>query len=100
MLFRSVASGVLALTKDSGLDKSDQMPDSLKRILAQPPEIALVKMADRITNLQPPPPDWTPEKRARYLQEARTIYDALHHVSPFLATRLKQKMEDYRTYTT
>ena len=96
----SVASGVLALTKDSRLDKAEQMPRSLMRIQAQPPEIALVKLADRITNLQPPPPDWTPEKCARYLQEARTIYDALHPASPFLAARLKQKMETYRIYTT
>lgn len=31
------------------------MKDSLKRIKKQPKEISMVKMADRITNLQIPP---------------------------------------------
>ena len=97
---KAVAEGVLALTKDEKLPKADRMTDSLQRILAQPPEIAMVKLADRITNLQPPPAHWTPEKCARYLEEAKLIYDALHEASPFLADRLQQKMQSYRIYTT
>jgi (p)ppGpp synthase/HD superfamily hydrolase len=45
-----VADGVLALTKDSTLpSKSAKMADSLQRIEAQPIEIAIVKLCDRIT---------------------------------------------------
>ncbi|MCU0449385.1 MAG: HD domain-containing protein [Bernardetiaceae bacterium] len=43
-----VAQGVLALTKNFELPKADQMADSLQRILAQGPEVRLVKMADRV----------------------------------------------------
>ena len=65
-----VAEGVLALTKNPKIgarvhdkleSKTLRMADSLKRILKQPKEILLVKMADRITNLQPPPKHWTKE---------------------------------------
>lgn len=66
----AVADGVLALTKEDsvGTDltpyqrKERRMADSLERIKAQPKEIWMVKMADRITNLQPPPKQWTPER--------------------------------------
>src|SRR4051812_32325367 len=53
-----VAAGVSALTKNDKLPKPEQMPDSLRRIREQPPEIAVVKLADRITNLSEPPHYW------------------------------------------
>ena len=46
-----VASGVLALSRTQGLDKSLQMADCLHRIQQQPHEIWMVKLADRIANL-------------------------------------------------
>src|SRR5262245_9451528 len=49
-----VASGVLALTKDAKLPKAERMADSLRRIREQPREVWMVKLADRITNLQKP----------------------------------------------
>lgn len=94
---REVADGVQALTKDNHLAKTERMPDSLRRIRQQPPEIAMVKMADRICNLQPPPSDWTPEKIAAYRREAREILAALGEASPFLAARLGAKIERYPT---
>jgi (p)ppGpp synthase/HD superfamily hydrolase len=90
-----VANGVLALTKDFSLPKSEQMPDSLDRILKQPPEVAMVKMADRITNLAPPPDHWTVQKCLTYQEEARFILNKLGHVSNFLADRLQQKIDEY-----
>lgn len=94
----AVADGVLALTKNEKLEKSLQMSDSLRRIREQPREIGMVKLADRITNLQQPPHYWTPDKIARYRQEAREIYAAAHESSPFLAARLAQKIEDYQRF--
>jgi len=41
----------------------------------------LVKLADAITNLQPPPVHWSREKRARYREEAIEIYSALKDAS-------------------
>src|SRR5258708_2572005 len=63
----AVAAGVDALTKRESLPKEERMADSLARIRAQPREVAMVKLADRITNLEPPPPKWTVEKRTAYL---------------------------------
>lgn len=94
----AVLNGVQALTKNDNLAKLEKMPDSLARIRQQPREVWMVKLADRITNLQPPPKHWTIEKMQSYQQEARQIYDALHTASPFLAARLKQKIEDYDRY--
>jgi (p)ppGpp synthase/HD superfamily hydrolase len=94
----AVADGARALSKDETLEKSAQMADSLRRIREQPPEVWMVKLADRITNLQQPPSHWKPEKIARYRQEAQQIYDALHEASPFLAARLAQKIADYQQF--
>jgi (p)ppGpp synthase/HD superfamily hydrolase len=90
-----VAAGVAALTKSKALEKPDAMEDSLARILLQPREIAMVKLADRITNLAPPPPQWSPTKIASYRDEARLIHDALHGASAFLAERLAGRIARY-----
>ncbi len=74
------------------------MSDSLRRILEQPPKIWMVKLADRITNLQPQPLHWTQDKIIRYREEAIVIYEALKDASPFLASRLAGKIESYKTF--
>ncbi|MBD2195218.1 MULTISPECIES: HD domain-containing protein [Calothrix] len=96
----AVANGVLALTKDKSLDKHLQMADSLQRIQQQPQEIWMVKLADRISNLQPPPYYWTREKITKYREEAIQIHDALKDASNFLASRLANKIENYQSFTT
>ncbi|MEQ1505979.1 MAG: HD domain-containing protein [Myxococcota bacterium] len=90
-----VASGVAALTKDPALPKADRMADSLVRIRREPPEIAMVKLADRITNLAPPPPAWTADKIAAYRLEGRAILDALGGASSWLAARLSDRLARY-----
>ena len=95
---KPVAAGVQALTKDASLPKPERMPDSLRRILAQPREIAMVKLADRITNLAPPPPDWTRDKCRAYRLEAIAIADALGAASPALHDRLRARIAAYGTY--
>ena len=72
------------------------MADSLRRIWEQPREVAMVKLSDRITNLQPPPVHWSREKIAAYADEAQEIYDALADASPFLAARFREKLAEYR----
>ena len=62
----AVAQGVQALSKDLTLPtKEAQMQDSLARIKQQPKEIWMVKLGDRITNLQRPPKYWKPEKKPK-----------------------------------
>ena len=91
----AVADGVAALSKNKALPKEQQLPDSLKRIQGQPSEIWIVKLADRITNLQPPPAHWSREKIAQYRDEAVQIHGCLKQASPLLAGRLLQKIEVY-----
>ncbi len=93
-----VANGVLALTKDSSLEKSLQMSDSLRRIKEQPQEIWMVKLADRISNLQPPPQHWNQDKIIKYREEAIIIYEALKDASSYLASRLAGKIENYKNF--
>ena len=94
----AVADGVLALSKDTDLPKDAQMTDSLWRIRLQPPEIWMVKLADRICNLQSPPAHWAAEKVVRYRAEAEQIYVALAEASPSLAARLREKIAGYRMF--
>ena len=76
------------------------MEDSLARIQQQPPEIWLVKMADRISNLYHPPYYWDNAKIEAYRYEAMIIYQALHPASEKLAGRLLQKIEAYQRFLT
>jgi len=58
-----VAIAVSSLSKNENLPREMQMQDSLDRILQLPKEVWAVKLADRITNLQPPPAYWDAEKK-------------------------------------
>lgn len=93
-----VLSGVLALSKDNKLDKEKRMEESIRRIKAQGKEIACVKLADRITNLQKPPEYWSKEQIRKYLDESIMIYNELGAYSDFLGNRLKHKIEEYEQY--
>ena len=95
---QKIAAGVLSLTKDKRIEKTEQITDSIRRIKLQPKEIWMVKLSDRITNLQPPPSHWDNEKRKKYLAQARIIYDGLKDASEYLANRLEEKIQDYQTY--
>lgn len=91
----SVADGVLALSKNPDLPKSEAMADSLNRILQQPRDVWCVKLADRISNLQGAPAHWSAEKRATYRGEAQQILDALGAAHRSLAARLATKIANY-----
>lgn len=71
------------------------MADSLARIRQQPLAVSMVKLADRITNLQPPPAHWDAAKIADYRAEAGTILEALDDADGWLAARLRGKIEGY-----
>ncbi len=88
-----IANAVLALTKNELLPKEIQMPDCLKRIKQMQKEVWAVKLADRITNLQPPPPDWNTEKKIKYRIEAQVIFNELQDGNEFLAKRLNACIE-------
>lgn len=72
------------------------MKDSLERIGAMPKEIGMVKMADRIANLRPPPSLWNTRRIAEYGDEARIILEAIGNASPYFQQRLEIKIVEYR----
>jgi len=90
-----VAAGVEALTKDIKLPKENRMRDSIERILKMPSEIAIVKLADRVTNLQRPPVNWDENKITHYRLEAETILAQLGSSSRILAERMRFKLAGY-----
>ncbi|MBN1182854.1 MAG: bifunctional (p)ppGpp synthetase/guanosine-3',5'-bis(diphosphate) 3'-pyrophosphohydrolase [Bacteroidales bacterium] len=95
---KGIADGVLALSKNKKMKKEEQVPDSLQRIMQQPKEIWMVKLADRITNLQQPPDFWSKEKIRNYHKESMLIYEKLKESNKALAERMKGKIEEYRKY--
>lgn len=95
---RTVADGVQALTKNKALPKEMRMKDSLGQITKQPREIWMVKLADRIVNLQNPPAFWTRDKKTSYLEEAELILMVLGEASSFLADRIRKQMETYKKF--
>ena len=91
-----IAHGVQALTKNENLEtKEERMLDSLDRINKLPKEIGLVKIADRITNLQPPPKHWSKDKVIKYCKEAKLIASHLKDKNAYLNQRLIKKIEEY-----
>jgi (p)ppGpp synthase/HD superfamily hydrolase len=89
-----VAHGVDLLSKR----KDQPIQEYLQKIKDGPKDIALIKMCDRITNLQKPPASWTSEKIAEYLEESKIILEMLGNSHIYAANRLKLKIEDYRQY--
>lgn len=91
----AVADGVLALSKDAKIPKSEAMADSLERIRKQPLAIWCVKLADRISNLQITPAHWSSEKCLAYRTEAQQILYALGSANQRLASWLLSSIETY-----
>ena len=92
---KPIADGVMALSKNPNIAKSEAMTDSLARIREQPLSIWCVKLADRISNLQKAPAHWSPEKCAAYRTEARQILDALGPANQRLASWLLSSIENF-----
>ena len=86
---------VQALTKPDDMPKDKKMQYSLHQIKQCSKEVWAVKLADRITNLQPPPIHWAPEKIDAYREEAKLIYEELKDGNAYLANRLKEAIENY-----
>jgi (p)ppGpp synthase/HD superfamily hydrolase len=93
-----LTNGVKALTKNRSLSGPARIQDSLNRIVRQPREVGMVKMADRITNLQSPPAHWEEDKIREYREEALLIHNRLREGSPLLAERLKLMIDNYERF--
>ncbi len=96
---KKVADGVAAMTKNMELPKEEQLRDSLMRILEQPKEVAMAKLADRISSMLPPPAEWSREKIETIAKNAELIRGMLGEASPHLSKRLERKILFYRALT-
>lgn len=95
-----IAQAVLALTKNSKVPKEERMTDSLTRIKKLSKEVWAVKLADRITNLQVPPENWSSEKRKEYHKQALQILNTLKGGNAYLEKRLSERIRNYLKYCT
>ncbi len=93
-----IAEAIEALSKDENLPKKEQMTDSINKLLAQPYEIQMIKLADRITNLQEPPSSWDSQKIFNYHKEAKFILSCLKNSNAYLSKRLEEKINNYIVY--
>ncbi|WP_417886659.1 HD domain-containing protein [Zunongwangia sp.] len=94
---KPIAEAVQALTKDNKLlSKTERMTDCLTRINALQKEVGLVKIADRITNLQSPPKHWSKDKITQYCKEAQQIALTLQNKNEYLHKRLITKIAAYQ----
>jgi len=57
-------------------------------------EVGIVKLSDRITNLQKPPLYWDNQKKLAYREEAQLIAESLIDKNGFLSKRLQSKIEE------
>lgn len=93
-----VLSAVKALSKNYALPKELQIADSLERILKEPVEVQLVKLADRISNLDKPPVTWAKGKIIRYHESSQLIYEKLRNTDEYLSNKLLVKIKNYTQY--
>ena len=93
-----MANGGDALSIRNDVKKAQRLSDSLNRIQDQPHEVWMVKLADHISNLQPPPPHWSQTKIAAYWESSTKVYSSLKDSSPYLGERLLQKIDNYSSY--
>lgn len=91
----AVKDAVVALTKNDQLAKGrEQMMDSLARIKQQSQEVWLVKLADRIANLdQPPPANWNKQRARYYARESEWVLEELAGCNSQLEVKLRNSIE-------
>lgn len=93
---KQVADGVLALSKNSELPREVVLRDSLIRIKSQPIEIHMVKMADRIANLQGINKAWDVKKSVSYLEDSKEILFFLSASHKELSSILTSSISKYK----
>lgn len=93
-----IAEGVDSLSKNYDLDKKEQFSDSMERLLTQPYEIQMIKLADRINNLCVEPEFWDEDEIEDYLKESKLIYSCFKNSNVYLADRLNEKIEFFESY--
>lgn len=95
---QEIADGVNSMTKNYDLEKQEQFEDNMQRLLAQPKEIQMIKLADRINNLCIEPEFWDDDEIEGYIKESKAIYSYLKDSNIYLANRLNSKIVEFEDY--
>lgn len=93
-----VAEYLMALSVDSTLPKKEQQSDMLNKIMSQPYEIQMIKLAQAIILLNKPSTELSSEEIYSRLQDAKFIYSCLKNSNINLSQRLEKKILEYRIY--
>ncbi len=93
-----IAEAVESLSKNYDLDKKQQFQDNMERLLAQPYEIQMIKLADRINNLCVEPEFWDEDEIESYIKDSKLIYSCLKNSNVYLADRLNEKIKEFEKY--
>jgi len=93
---KEIALSVQALTKNILLSEKEQILDSVKRIKNESREVAIVKLADRISNLNIPPKSWSKEKINSYYNDSIIILNSFRGINFILEKRLENKIQNYK----
>ena len=84
----AIASIVLEVTDDKRLAKADRKRRQVEHARAASPRAKLVKLADKICNVQDivhaPPANWPVERKREYLRWAKEVVDELRGTHPAL----------------
>ncbi len=92
-----VATVVLELTDDRGLAKQMRKEDQLIRLRSASYSARVVKLADRIANLDPLsiPPSWDTKQISTYAEHSKKLLEALSGTHTLLETRLHSLLNSY-----
>lgn len=95
----NITNAVLALTKNKALPKAQQIQHSLQKISVLPKEVWIVKLADRIANLQQTlflyEGKWTQDYKEYYREESILISQTLGDASSYLQQKLSVLINSY-----
>jgi (p)ppGpp synthase/HD superfamily hydrolase len=93
-----IAEAVWALTVDTRLLKDYRLTEKLAKVRQCRKEVWAVMLADRITNLQAPPRNWSNDHVIEYHYDSKQILEALKGGNKFLEQRLAKKIEEYSRF--
>lgn len=92
---KKVAQGIWALTKDPNIPHA--FTNSIDKILQNPREIAIIKLADRVCNMREIP-DWNKKKLIAYQKQTTMLIDKLGFAAFDLAVILKCQNREWEEY--